>query len=411
MPKTNINGSIRKNWNGNIEYDTVQRELGEPKSSFLTKHKLNKDSHPAEFVEAFLPLRANKYKNKDNTPYISLAEWQQWTNMKALLASAGTDDCYKDFKPFTVKEIQQQLGLYILNGLSPSPTMDLKFDTDDEANFNHFVHSNMPNGLRRHRHFKAFFAVQDPRKVVPPRRSSPLFKLLPLVNWINRVGQVSWNLGMNLAVDEQTIGFQGRHVDKRHITYKNEGDGFQADALCDRGFTYAAYFRNEKPPTKYIKQGLSPLHARVMWLFDRLQERNTRVWMDNLYISAKFAKYAANHDKKVMIAGVARKTGRGVPNSVLQEEVKDKNAQQKVRGTVKAALLMGDKDVPNLVAVSVYDTKPVHFISTVCECIEWVLKTRRVWNEAKQRMEKLGFLRLNVNDDYNRDMNSVDIAD
>ena len=411
VPVMNINGSVRKDRNGNIQYKTVPRTVGEPKESFLTQHNLTKDSHPAEFVEAFLPLKVNKYKNKTNIPYMSLTECQQWTNMKALLANAGSEDCYKDFKPFTVKEIQQQLGLYILNGISPSPTMDCKFDVDDEANFNHFVHSNMPNGLRRHRHFKAFFAVQDPRKAVPPRRNSPLFKLLPLLNWINKVGRLSWDLSMHISVDEQTIGFQGRHVDKRRITYKNEGDGFQADALCDRGFTYAIYFRNEKPPAKYIKQGLSPLHARVMWLFDRLQELHTRVWMDNLYISAKFAKCAAVHDKRVLISGVARKTGRGIPISVLQDEVKDKNAQQKVRGTVKAAVLMGDKHVPNLVAVSVYDTKPVHFLSTVCECIEWVLKAKDVWNEAKQRMEKLEFLRLNVNDDYNKDMNAVDIAD
>jgi hypothetical protein len=74
-------------------------------------------------------------------------------------------------------------------------------------------------------------------------------------------------------------------------------------------------------------------------------------------------------------------------------------------------VLKGDKDMPDLVVVSVYGTKPVHFISTVCDCIEWVLKTKKVWNERKQRMENLRFLRLNVNDDYNKDMNAVDIAD
>ena len=50
---------------------------------------------------------------------------------------------------------------------------------------------------------------------------------------------------------------------KMRITYKKEGDGFQCDALCDDGFTFSVFFRNEKAPSKYTKKGLSPLHARV----------------------------------------------------------------------------------------------------------------------------------------------------
>ena len=133
--------------------------------------------------------------------------------------------------------------------------------------------------------------------------------------------------------------------------------------------------------------------------------------MDNLYISAKFAKAAWMHKKRVLIAGVARKQGRGVPLCVVQEEVKKISEQHKCRGRTKAAVLMGDKDMPQLLAVSVYDTKPVHFLSTIEESIEWVPKTRQVWNESKQRKTGLQFLRLNINDSYNQDMNAVDIAD
>ena len=53
--------------------------------------------------------------------------------------------------------------------------------------------------------------------------------------------------------------FQGKHVDKRRITYKNEGDGFQADALCQDGLRYQIFMRNNPAPLKYIKEGLSPL--------------------------------------------------------------------------------------------------------------------------------------------------------
>ena len=60
------------------------------------------------------------------------------------------------------------------------------------------------------------------------------------------------------CVDAMTIGFKGQHTDKRQITYKAEGDGFQTDALYQNGFTYHVYMRNDRAPTKYLMQGLSP---------------------------------------------------------------------------------------------------------------------------------------------------------
>ena len=57
-----------------------------------------------------------------------------------------------------------------------------------------------------------------------------------------------------------TIGLQGKRRDKKRITYKTAGDGFQCDALCESGFTYQFYFRNDPAPPKYLKKKLSPLH-------------------------------------------------------------------------------------------------------------------------------------------------------
>ena len=69
--------------------------------------------------------------------------------------------------------------------------------------------------------------------------------------------------------------------------------------------------------------------------------------------------------KKVKLHGVAQKSGRGLPSSIIQDEVQNCAEQDKVRGTVLAAELRGDDACPSLLAVSVYDTKPVHFL-TMC---------------------------------------------
>ncbi len=50
-----------------------------------------------------------------------------------------------------------------------------------------------------------------------------------------------------------------------------------------------------------------------------------------------------------MVHGVAaRKSGRGLPKCIIQDEVTNKNLQAEVRGTTKAAVLEGDNECPTL---------------------------------------------------------------
>ena len=46
------------------------------------------------------------------------------------------------------------------------------------------------------------------------------------------------------------------------------------------------------------------------------------------------------------ISGPTRKSGHGLPKCVIQEEVKNAAALRAVWGTVKAAVLEGDDEVP-----------------------------------------------------------------
>ena len=101
----------------------------------------------------------------------------------------------------------------------------------------------------------------------------------------------------------------------------------------------------------------------------------------------------------------------GLPSYVLQEEKTIKKDQMQVCGTVKVAILKGDSNCPDLVATSVYDTKPVHFLSMSCSSIRWIIKSRLVYCVDTQTTELIEFLRLNINDDYNEDMGHVDISD
>lgn len=114
---------------------------------------------------------------------------------------------------------------------------------------------------------------------------------------------------------------------------------------------------------------------------------------------------------KTMLSGVTHTSKRGLPKCVLQDKVKNDNDVISVCGTVKAAILEGDRGAQGLVAMSVYDQKPVHFLSMTCESIKWVLKKRPVWNPDRRAMVDVTYLRLNLIDDCNNKMNAVDISD
>jgi hypothetical protein len=410
------NGRPKRDKEGNVQQQTFVRERGGPNPDFLLRRGLTVDSSPQDWFKAFLPIYDGTGTQAEAIKNCFTHKWASFLNTKAVMLGAGTGSgLYPTFKPFSHKDIEKHLALYFVNGLNPSPQVEMKIchQNDDPIQGSDLCYNSLGGsaGIKRHKHFKAFFCIQDPLRATPSKSTRPNHKVDNLLRHMQQISMQAWDLGPDIAIDEQTIGFQGRHKDKLRITYKNEGDGFQCDAVCDSGFTFTFYFRNQPAPKKYIDKGLSPLHARVMSMFDQLKDEYHNCWFDNLYLSARFANAAFNHEKKVRISGPTRKGGRGLPQCVIQEEVKNPNEIRAVRGTVKAAVLVGDPKIPDLVSVSFYDQKPVHFLSTICKSIKWIQLERQVYNVDTDKCEKMKFLRLNLNDAYNRDMGHVDISD
>ena len=74
-------------------------------------------------------------------------------------------ETYPDFYPFTPDEMRRHLGMYIVHDLSPSPEVSMKFKTqsEDDINRDDFVNRSLgPQAVRRHKHFRHFFATQNP---------------------------------------------------------------------------------------------------------------------------------------------------------------------------------------------------------------------------------------------------------
>ena len=171
-------------------------DKGMPRPDFLKKHHLDYNSLLHEWFEAFL----SKSLTSMGTSF---------TNTKALISNAGQEgEIYPDFVPFTAIELRKHIGVYFVHGLAPSPTMKMKFKRQGAniMNGNDFVSLCLgPNADRRHKHFRRFFAVQDPLKQRPSSSTNPNFKLEPFLSWMKRISMEVWQLGKTISVDEQTI--------------------------------------------------------------------------------------------------------------------------------------------------------------------------------------------------------------
>ena len=115
------------------------------------------------------------------------------------------------------------------------------------------------------------------------------------------------------------------HKDKQRITYKKEGGGFLTDCICSDGYTYAFHFCHQEASGKISKEfDFSALSARVLGLILQLKDKYYTLGMDNLYNSAKLCRAAYSMPQKVMVHGVTRPSGRGIPPCIKQNEVTKK---------------------------------------------------------------------------------------
>ena len=230
--------------------------------------KLTCESEPLDFFNLMI------------TDEFRLNAMLKCTNQRAAVEGAG-GSIYADWRPFSIDEINAFLGLSIANGISPKPNIGLWFANDNESKIfgNNNFKQRFRGGERRWHMFRRFFTVHDARlHPAMPQCKKPLFKVERLLNHINDQSMKYWETGINLSIDEMTMGFQGRHKDKLRITCKKIGDGFQADSLCDKGHCCQFGFRHDDQPENEAKCGS---HKRVTWLADKLKNNWSRVCMDN----------------------------------------------------------------------------------------------------------------------------------
>ena len=163
------------------------------------------------------------------------------------------------------------IGLLILNGCHPKPQVDQWFLRPQQCPVfgNNIGLHFFRIGVRRSREFKRFFCMYDARiHPAMPQATDKLFKIRIFLKHLLDNFKMCWTPGKSFSIDEQTIGFQGRHADKLRINFKKIGDGFMCDAICECGYTYSFIFRHDEVPE--IIHDLSKTSKRVLHLIQQV---------------------------------------------------------------------------------------------------------------------------------------------
>jgi hypothetical protein len=218
-------------------------------------------------------------------------------------------------------------------------------------------------------------------------------------------------LAKEFSNNEQLCKMQGKSEYKvRCEKFKRLGDGLQADCIADDRYIWNFIFCNEPSNPNLLAQGYCPMHCRLLHMFCNLCESYHCCTMDNLFNLVKHGRAAFTLSKPVLVHGVLRKSGRGCPPCVIQEEKIGKHAKA-AWGTVKAVVLKGDSMLSNLVIALCYDQKLFYMISSKCKEVTWAPITKKVWSSALKENVDFTFLRWSLSHDYNYQMNDNDITD
>ena len=113
--------------------------------------------------------------------------------------------------------------------------------------------------------FKTFFYIYGPHTdTKSDAENNYLSKVHRMLNNLQRKFDFYWGPARDFITNEKIIGFQCRHKDKLWIVLKDAGDGFQADDVCDSGYTYSFIYRNDDIPDS--NNYIFATSERVIWL-------------------------------------------------------------------------------------------------------------------------------------------------
>ena len=242
-------------------------------------------------------------------------------------------------------------------------------------------------------------------------------KVRPMTDMLLHACETTFDVGRDCSLDEIDINTQCKFKGKETIKYKREGDGVLNDAVCTsiEGALITFHFRkdslqrlrNSNADIFAAAKELSPLHLRCLGLLNKpcIKGKWRTIWMDNLFPSLRFFYYGHILTQTHM-CGLFR-ANRGFPACAWQKVEKRASEAKRLKGTVKKASLLNGNF--GALAISVYDNKPVHIMTTKERDSPMQTRERRWFENGRESLRT--YQRLLLIHLYNQFMDGVDLQD
>ena len=162
----------------------------------------------------------------------------------------------------------------------------------------------------------------------PAKEKCPNFKVDEFFCWMPFVMKHAWHLLENFSIDKPTCKMQDKLECKTCCgKFKRIGDGLQANCLANNSYTWDFNFVNEPVDIKWTNQGIFLMHARVLHMWEKLEDDNQECKMDNFYNSVHLRILGFSLKNQVKIHSVLRKGAQGCFDLVFQDPLSGKRAE------------------------------------------------------------------------------------
>ena len=176
------------------------RVEGGPNLELLAKHNLGDHSHPMDLFVSLMPI-TQKYNKEyiqdikvtgDGKMMFAISNWTKYTSTKTAMDDAGEPGHIfaRKYKPLTSDDIRRQIGIYILDGVAPTPqlTFSMKPQSCDRTHGNNFVARHVgPNSDIKFKIFRHLFGCQNPMTIPPSKKTCPNFKVDEFFRWLRHI--------------------------------------------------------------------------------------------------------------------------------------------------------------------------------------------------------------------------------
>jgi hypothetical protein len=236
-----------------------------------------------DWFTAFMPLTPNMNHEdpgvanikSDKTTKFAISNWTAYSNMnmKAMICNAGElgHIFAGKFKPFKNVDILQMIGVYIIDGLAPSPQLVQKMQPQEKqpTHGNDRIASVMaPGWQQKHRSFRHFFACQDPLMTPPLKTQCPNFKINELFQWLCYIWKEAWELAKDFSIDKQSCKMQGKSEYKTCCSkFKRLRDGIQGNCIANDGYTRDFNFKMSPSIQSSLHRDIVPCTANCSTCF------------------------------------------------------------------------------------------------------------------------------------------------